>query len=86
MRFYLKEVNRKSQLHVHHVIYISTFIQIEIFNLTLQPIIVNTSDLSVALNWPFDTKSVKFNKFSIIYKTNNSNKELYFTQNGKLTF
>jgi hypothetical protein len=86
MRFQLKGVNRESQLHVNHLIYISTYIQIEIFNPTLQPIIVNPSDLSVELKWPFDTKSVSFNKFSIIYKTNNSNKEFYYIQKGKLTF
>jgi hypothetical protein len=63
--------------------YIHIYIQIEIFNPSLQPIIVNTSELSVELKWPFDTKIVKFNKFSIIYKKNDSNKELYFIQNGK---
>jgi hypothetical protein len=63
--------------------YIIKYIQIEIFNPSLQSIIVNTSELSVELKWPFDTKSVKFNKFSIIYKKNDSNKELYFIQNSK---
>jgi hypothetical protein len=86
MRFQFNEVNRESQLHVHHLIYISTYIQIEMFNPTLQPIILNTSELSVELKWPFNyTKSVKFNKFSIIFKTNDSNKELYFIQKGKIT-
>ncbi len=83
MRFQLKEVNRDSS-HEHHLIYKSKYIQIEIFNPILQPVIVNTSDLSVELKWPFDTKSVKFNKFSIIYKTNDSNEELYFIQKGKI--
>jgi hypothetical protein len=87
MRFQLQEVNRESQLHVNHLIYITKYIQIEIFNPTLQPIIFNTSDISVELNWPFNyTKSLKFNKFSIIYKTNDSNKELYFIQKGIITF
>jgi hypothetical protein len=87
MRFQLQEVNRESQLHVNHLIYITKYIQIEIFNPILQSIIVNPSDISVELNWPFNyTKSLKFNKFSIIYKTNDSNKELYFIQKGIITF
>jgi hypothetical protein len=85
MRFQFKEVSRESQLHVHHLFCISKYIQIELFNPSLKPIIVNTSELSVELKWPFNyTKSVKFNKFSIIFKTNVSNK-LYFIQNGIIT-
>jgi hypothetical protein len=71
--------------NTNYLIYIIKYIQIEIFNPSLQSIIVNSSELSVELKWPFDTKTVKFNKFSIIYKTNDSNRDLYFIQNGKLT-
>ncbi len=81
----LLDLDLKFYCAVNHLIYITKYIQIEIFNPTLQPIIFNPSDLSVKLSWSFDTKSVKFNKFSVIYKTNDSNKELYFIQKGKLT-
>ena len=83
----LLDLDLKFYCAVNHLIYITKYIQIEIFNPILQSIIPNPSDLSVELNWPFNyTKSVKFNKFSIIYKKNDSNKELYFIQNGKITF
>jgi hypothetical protein len=83
----LLDLDLKFYCAVNHLIYITKYIQIEIFNPILQSIIPNPSDLSVELNWPFNyTKSVKFNKFSIIYKKNDSNKELYFIQKGIITF
>ena len=48
-----------------------------------QPLVLNNFNLSVELNWAFETKDVNFNKYSIIYKTNDSNDELYFIPKGK---
>ena len=57
---------------------------IDLFNPILQTVSVNNSYFSAQLNWIFDPKSVKFNKFSIIYKINDSNEEMYFIPKGNL--
>ena len=41
------------------------------------------TEISVQLNWTLETRDVNFNKYAIIYKTNDSNDELYFIPKGK---
>ena len=43
---------------------------------------VFNSSLSAEFSWEFETKTIDFNKFAVIYKLNDSTHEFYFIPKG----